>query len=102
MSFGDLDDGGQASGCWYVVPLAGGGVVECDIAGLSAPLDEKAAPFGLLEPLALALEVPGAQGVLVAGDDLVQLFGDYFSRGGNPQGETPNFERYALVAQIVE
>jgi hypothetical protein len=101
MSFGDLDDGGQASRCWYVVPLAGGGIVECDIAGLSAPLDDQAAAIGLLEPLALALEVPD-QGVLVAGDDLVQLFGDYFSRSGNPQGETPNFERYALAAQIVE
>jgi len=101
MSFGDLDDGGQASGCWYVVPLAGGGVVECDVAWLFAPLDDQATAIGLLEPLALALEVPD-QGVLVAGDDLVQLFGDYFSRSGNPQGETPNFERYALAAQIVE
>jgi len=100
MGFGRLDDGGQASRCWYLVPLAGGGVVERDVAGLAAPLDYQAAAASLLEPLALALE-QSDQDVLVPGDVLVQLFGGYFSRGGDPQGEPFDLERDALAAQIL-
>jgi hypothetical protein len=47
MGFGRLDHGGQASRYWYVVPLAGGGVVERNVAGLSAPLDYRAEALGL-------------------------------------------------------
>src|SRR5215210_7295364 len=83
MSFGGLDDGGRALGGFDLVPFSGGRVVECDVAGLPAPLDQ-AAVLGLFEPLALALEVPD-EGVLVPGDVLVQPFGGYFSRGVDPR-----------------
>ncbi len=101
MGFGGLDNGRQAFGCWHVVPLAGGGVVDGDVAGLFAPLDDKAAAIGLFELLALALEEPD-QRVLVPGDNLVQLFGGYFSRGDNPQVKSFGFERHALTAKILK
>lgn len=76
MGSGGLDDRGWASGCWYVVPISCGGVVDGYVARLFAPLYEEANALGFFESLALALQETD-QGVLVAEDGFVELFCGY-------------------------
>ncbi len=83
------------------MPLAGGGVVQGDVAWLLRPLDDEAAAVGGFEPLALAFEVPD-QGALVLAQGVAQLVGGGFLRGIHAQREPVGFEAHAPPAHLFE
>lgn len=83
------------------MPLSGGGVVECYVAGLLRPPYDEAAPVGGFEPETLPFENP-YEVPLVLPASGEQLVSDDLRRSVYAQREAGGLETNALSAQVLQ
>ena len=83
------------------MPLAGGGVVDGDVAGLSGPLDDQPPAVGVLQLLALPVEEP-EEWLLVVGELVPGLVGEGALRRVDVQGEAVCLQADVQLSQLLE